>query len=65
MMTMMMIGGSQPISTDKLKRVTAAQLAKEVNWRDFTVFSSTKLAVITKRENHPEAVSYGILGICV
>ena len=28
---MMMIGGSQPVSSDKLKRVTAGQLGKEVN----------------------------------
>ena len=31
MMMMMMRGGSQPISTGKLKRVTAGQLAQEVN----------------------------------
>ena len=31
MMMMMMIGGSQPISSDKVKRVTAGRLAKKVN----------------------------------
>jgi len=30
-MMMMMVGGSQPISSDKVKRVTAGRLAKEVN----------------------------------
>ena len=38
MMMMMMIGGSQPISSDKVKRVTAGRLAKKVSYRGFKNF---------------------------